>query len=260
MGHDLALGVIILVAAIRGWLQGFVYQTVRIAGLIACVYLAVPVRDYAKPYVLPYLPTIQPELIDRLLWWVSAAGTYVVLVGCTMLVIKLTRRPEIPGISQSGRNDQFAGFLLGVAKGLVIASFLTAAVQKYAMSQIKAISWADEQVRSSLALKWNEEYQPGARMWSSPPVRHFVNHVQRQGLQNPSDPARSPIDDQGDRPMVKTANRTPGSVRQVDRPSGNRAPSETLPAPASRPLDEEVEKAVEDIKSHLEIPAAKPSN
>ena len=56
MGLDLTLGVIILIAAFRGWFQGFVSQAVRIAGLVACVYLAEPVRDYAKPYVLPYLP------------------------------------------------------------------------------------------------------------------------------------------------------------------------------------------------------------
>ena len=73
MGLDLTLGVIILIAAFRGWFQGFVSQAVRLGGVIACVYLAEPVRDYAKPHVLPYLPSIQPELVDRLLWWVSAA-------------------------------------------------------------------------------------------------------------------------------------------------------------------------------------------
>ena len=35
-------------------------------------------RDYAKPYVVPYLTTIQPDLVDRLLWWVSAVVTYFV--------------------------------------------------------------------------------------------------------------------------------------------------------------------------------------
>ena len=70
MGLDVALGVIILIAAIRGWLQGFLYQAIRISGLIACVYLAAPVRDQAKPYILPYLPTIHPDLVDRLFWWV----------------------------------------------------------------------------------------------------------------------------------------------------------------------------------------------
>lgn len=116
MGMDLAFGAIILFNAIRGWFQGFVTQTVRLASLVACVYLADRVRDYAKPYVVPYLATIQADLIDRLLWWVSAVATYVVLVGTAMLIIKMTRRPEIPGISQKGRNDQFAGFALGGMK------------------------------------------------------------------------------------------------------------------------------------------------
>ena len=103
------------------------------------MYLAEPVRDYAKPYVLPYLPTIQPELVDRLLWWVSAVVAYVVLVGVATLVIKMTRRPEIPGIAQAGRNDQFAGFMLGATKGLLVAAFATAGIQKYAMEPIKAV-------------------------------------------------------------------------------------------------------------------------
>ena len=42
MGLDLALGVVILIAAFRGWFQGFVSQTVEIVGLIACVYLGRP--------------------------------------------------------------------------------------------------------------------------------------------------------------------------------------------------------------------------
>ena len=134
MGLDLTLGLILLIAAFRGWFQGFVSQAVRIGGLVACVYLAEPVRDYAKPHILPYLPTIQPELVDRLLWWVSAAASYVVLVGVATLVIKMTRRPEIPGMPERGRNDQFAGFLLGAAKGLLVAAFATAGIEKMCWS------------------------------------------------------------------------------------------------------------------------------
>ena len=91
MGLDVALGIVILIAAIRGWLQGFVYQAVRLGGMIACVYLAAPVRDQAKPYILPYLPTVKPVVMDRLLWWVAAALAYIVLVGATTLVLKMTK-------------------------------------------------------------------------------------------------------------------------------------------------------------------------
>jgi uncharacterized membrane protein required for colicin V production len=210
MGLDLALGVIILLAAFRGWFQGFVSQAVWIGGLIACVYLAEPVRDYGKPYVLPYLPTISPEFIDPLLWWVSAVITLVVLVGVVNLVIKLTRRPEIPGIPQAGRNDQFAGFMLGAAKGLLVAAFATAAIQKYAMVPIKAVPWAEEQVKTSWALKWNEDYHPVPWLWSSRPIRHFVNHIERMGLRKPGEPSILPAGEEGDgsAPPVRTASRS----------------------------------------------------
>jgi uncharacterized membrane protein required for colicin V production len=261
MGLDLTLGVIVLIAAFRGWFQGFVSQAVRLGGLIACVYLAEAVRDYAKPYVLPYLPSIQPELVDRLLWWVSAAVTYVVLVGATSLVIKMTRRPEIPGISQSGRNDQFAGFLLGAAKGALIAAFATAGIQKYALDQIKTVSWAEGQVKTSWALQWNEAYQPVPKIWSSPPVRHFVNYVERMGLRKPGEPPEAPagLEDEDNAPPVRTASRTTEdeftkghrSIReQKSSPSATPFPVEETPGKTALPD----ENSVDELRSRTKAP------
>jgi uncharacterized membrane protein required for colicin V production len=258
---DLALGVIILLAAFRGWLQGFVSQAVRIAGLIACVYLAEPVRNYAKPYVFPYLPTIQPELVDRLLWWVSAAVTYVVLVGFVTLIIKMTRRPEIPGIRESGRNDQFAGFLFGAAKGLLVVAFLTAGIQKYALKYLGVMPWAEEQVKTSWAFKCNEQYQPVSRIWSSSPVRHYVSQIQRMGLQNPAEASQlPPAEERTDNP-VKTASRSP----KLELPDGDQdatkrsssSPSSSSSQAQSR--DEEVARVVEEIKREL-MARPKPSD
>jgi uncharacterized membrane protein required for colicin V production len=264
MGLDVTLGIIVLITAIRGWLRGFVYQAVRIAGLIACVYLADPVRNQARPYILPHLPTIQPDLVDRLLWWVSAAVSYVVLVGLTTLLIKITRRPEIPGIPQASRNDQFAGFLVGIAKGALIAAFLAAGIQKYALKQVATISWADEQVKSSWALRCNAQYQPAARVWSSVPVQHFVNHIQRMGLQVPAPTVPpGPKGKAGEGPVVQTASRPPG----MELPGPREPEPDVQPAPdrrlSTRPRwspiqDPELEQAVEELKAHLDA-AAKPS-
>jgi uncharacterized membrane protein required for colicin V production len=259
MGLDLALGIVILIVAFRGWFQGFVVQAVRIGGLIACVYCADPVRDFAKPRVLPYLPSIQPDLVDRLLWWVSAVATYVVLVGIAMVLAKMTRRPEIPGIPPASRNDQFAGFFVGATKGVLIAALLVAGMQKYAMHQINNISWAEQQAQGSWALKWNEKYQPVAKIWSSRPVRHFVNHIHRMGLQNPADRPQSPDSAEADEdPPVQTASRS----REFDAPVANEADpnprSISPPAPPSsatggHSLGAEVEKDIEDIKSELNL-------
>lgn len=261
MGLDLALGAIILLAAVRGWMQGFVSQAVKLASLVASVYLADPVRNRAKPYVLPYLTSIQPELVDRILWWVAAVVTHVVLVGFVSLIIKMSKRPEVPGMPPSARNDQFAGFLLGGAKGLLVVTFAAAGLQKYAADQVKTVAWAGEQMKASWALKWNDEYQPAVRIWESRPVRHFVSHIRRMGLQNPGDRSQPPgsQDAAGD-PAVRTARRDPelrisGDDRSGD-PAGGAAGAEPGgPLPETGLLDPETEKAIAEIKAEMKAQA-----
>jgi uncharacterized membrane protein required for colicin V production len=187
MGLDLALGAVVLVAAIRGWLRGFVGQAIRIAGFVACFYLAGPVRDQARPYVLTHLPKVDPALIDRILWWTSAAAAYVVIVGVATLLLKLARRPDPSGKADARRDDQFAGFLLGAGKGAVVAVFLLAAFQKYAGDLAGRISWVGDMAAGSKALAWNREYEPAPKIWESAPVRRFVDHIRRNGLSKPAE-------------------------------------------------------------------------
>lgn len=182
MGVDLALGSVVLIAAIRGWLRGFVSQAIRIAGFIACFYLADPVRDQARPYVLSRLPKVDPALMDRILWWGSAAASYIVLVGVTTLLIKLARRPDASGKSDARRDNQFAGFLLGTAKGVLAAAFLAAGVQKYAADLDSRFEWAANMTTDSKALEWNRKFEPAPRIWEAPAVRRFVEHIRRNGL------------------------------------------------------------------------------
>jgi uncharacterized membrane protein required for colicin V production len=245
MGLDLALGVIVLLAAIRGWLKGFILQALRLAGLVGCVYAADPLRDLAKPYVLPHLPSMRPELVDRLLWWSAVAIAYVVLVGLATLLFKLSRRQAF-GLAEPRRNDQYAGFALGAAKGLVVVMLLVAALEKYAVERVKGIVWADEQVQGSKVLKWNAQYQPGMRIWESPPVRHFVDHVQQMGLKSPERTGGEP----DSKPLQATSTRPP----RLLLPS---VPGQAL-EPAE--LDTELTGAVESIKKMLsQIPIPLPA-
>jgi uncharacterized membrane protein required for colicin V production len=189
MGLDLALGAVILFAAIRGWLRGFVSQAIRLSGFVGCFYLADPVRDQARPYVLTRLPKVDPALMDRMLWWASAVASYVVVVGVATLAFKMMRRPDASGKLEARRDDQFAGFLFGAAKGALVAMFLTAAVQKYGLEAAKKHEWAARQMENSKALLWNEKYQPVPKIWESQPVRRFVEHIQRNGLNQVPDQA-----------------------------------------------------------------------
>ncbi len=202
MGLDLALGGLVLIIAIRGWLRGFVLQAIRLVGIVSCVYAADPIRDYVKPHVLPSLPTLQPDLVERGLWWLSAITSYLVLVGLSSLAVKLYRR-QPHGLEESSRNDQFAGALLGIAKGVLLVAFVAAGFQKYAVAHLKNMPWVLHQAEGSKVLDWNEKYQPAPRIWSSPPVKMFVGHIQRMGLG--AKPSQAPAET----PPVQTASRTP---------------------------------------------------
>jgi uncharacterized membrane protein required for colicin V production len=181
MGLDIALGLVILAAAVRGWFRGFVLQAIRLAGLVGCVYVAAPVRDFARPYVAEYLKSVKPELLDRLLWWTAAVLSYVLAVGLASLAVKMYRRRPF-GEVEPNRSDQFAGFLLGSLKGALIASFLVAGVQKHALGWLKSVDWAQEQAKDSYALQWDGQYHPAEKLWNSQPVQHYVSQVKRMGL------------------------------------------------------------------------------
>jgi uncharacterized membrane protein required for colicin V production len=256
MGLDVALAIVILIGALRGWVRGFVGQAMRIAGLIACVYVADPLRDQVRPHVGPYVQSIPAELVDRLLWWACAAASYVVMVGATTLLIKMSRRPEIPGIpDSSGRNDQFGGFLLGAAKGTLVVAFLAAGIQKYGLDQAKTVPWAEEQVKTSLSLKWTTEFQPVPKIWSSIPVQNFVNHIRTMGLQPPDQDAAKPgADSAAQQPPVQTASRSAGS-RDGIRPETNVAPplpeppAAATPPRTQTPVDPQIEEARASLKA-----------
>jgi uncharacterized membrane protein required for colicin V production len=212
MGLDLALGGLVLITAIRGWLKGFLIQAIRLGGLVAAVYVAAPVRDETKPYVLDYLPSIRADLVDRMLWWASAVVSYFVMVGVASLAVSMSRRKTF-GIAEPNRGDQFAGLGLGLIKGLVVASFVVAGLQKYAQPQIAQLAWIQEQTKESYAWEWNEQYHPAARIWSAVPVQHFVGQIRKMGL-NPSGETEA---DESEK-SVQTASRTPQLSLQTTHP------------------------------------------
>ena len=137
MGLDLALGVIILVAAFRGWFQGFVSQVVRLGSLVVSVYAAAR-RARLRQALCVALSRVNRAQRDRPPALVGLRRRHQSRPG-RRRDVDHQNDPEagVPGISQSGRNDQFAGFFIGAVKGLLIAVFLAAGIQNYAMDQVK---------------------------------------------------------------------------------------------------------------------------
>ncbi len=198
MGLDIALGVLIFLGAIRGYFRGFLLQAIRLVGLVGSVYLADPARGLARPYVAPYLATIRPDLLDRMLWWASVVACYLVMVGLASTIVNLQRRRPY-GDPDISRADQSMGFLLAGVKSAVVLAFVVANLDKYAVDWAKSVPWADEQARDSMALAWERQYRPADKIWTSPPVRQFVAYVRKMGMSGGADraePASNLLTDQ----------------------------------------------------------------
>jgi uncharacterized membrane protein required for colicin V production len=207
MGLDLALGGLVLVSAVRGWLKGFLAQAIRLGGIVAAVYAAAPLRDQARPYVAEYLATIRPDLLDRLIWWAAAVLAYFVIVAVGSLAVGIGRKNTF-GLNEANRGDQFAGFGLGLIKGLILASFLVAGVQRRAQPLMAQLPWAQEQIKESTAWHWHEQYRPADQIWSAPPVQQFVGQIQKNGLLK-TPPAHKPKSEAEISKPVQTASRVP---------------------------------------------------
>ncbi|WP_435005271.1 CvpA family protein [Tundrisphaera lichenicola] len=203
MGLDIALGVMILFGAIRGWFRGFVLQSIQLAGLVGSVYAAGPIRDQVGPHVAPYLKTIDPSLLGRMLWWSSAVVAYIAIVGLSSIAVKLYRKRPY-GEPEPNYTDQFAGFLLAAGKGAVMVAFLIGAFDRYVLTHARQLPWAAEQIQTSKALVWNQAYKPAERIWSAMPVQRFVAHVRQMGVDAP-DKYSMPESSEVKSPTVQTA-------------------------------------------------------
>ncbi len=256
MGLDLALGCLVLLNAVRGWLRGFLLQATQIGGLVACVYVADPLRDLVKPEAVKYLPSIAPGLMDRLLWWSSAVVAYIVMVGMASLVIKMHRRHPF-GEWEPDRTDQFGGFLLGTAKGLLVAAFLASGLERYALGAIQGVDWVETQAETSNVLRWNTEYRPVPRLWAMPAVRHYVAHVRRMGLNDRSGQSAAPKSQSEPEPAAMAET---DPVQTASRPPRLSVPPHDQDIPdvsrASRELDRKF-KAIEDELRVYEAPKSR---
>ncbi len=199
MGVDITLGVLILLCAVRGWLRGFLRQAIPLGSLVAGIYLSDPLRELARPHARKSFPSIGPEIMDRLLWWSCAAGSYLVLAGVGLSILRSMKKRTY-GDPEPNRADQGAGFTLGALKGAILASFIAWGISESRTTYLAATPFVEKQAKESKALVWSDQYKPARTLWTSIPVQSLVNRVKSRGLwldqtpASPTDPALSKIE------------------------------------------------------------------
>jgi len=219
MGLDITLGVVIFIAAIRGWFKGFVRQAIPLAAMVGCVYAADPLRELARPRARAYFPSIGPDVLDRLLWWTAAALSYLLMTGVALSIVRAMKRRTY-GEPEPNRADQGAGFTLGAAKGLIVASCIAAAISSYAPPYFPSAPFAEEQTKSSRAMEWARKYRPAETLWQSPPVQAFVARVKSRGVWSGETKARPSEEHKPGKLEVETAQPSPPSEPPIRTAAG----------------------------------------
>lgn len=250
MGLDLALAAVVLLAAVRGWFKGFISQAVGLSALAACVYIASPMRDAARPYARQYLPSMQDDILDRLLWWSSAVIAFIACTGVGNYLVRFRRRQPY-GISEPNRANQGAGFVFGALKGAIIASFIAAGFAQFAPKYIPEDGAVANQAKASMSLAWNARYQPAERIWNSVPVRSFIAHVRANGLGDTAEAAED-----AKQPETQSTAQTPPANAEShvsppkaerDEPVKTARRGPTLSVPREKPLDPQSPTFFDDV-------------
>ncbi len=245
MGLDIALGVIALLWALRGWLKGFVDQAVQLGGIVASVYVAGPLRDALMPRLSPKLPSVDPMVLEKLVWWSSAAISFVVIVGLASTILKLSRRRPAGLEPEPSYSDQSAGLLLGLVKAAVAFSFALAAVDQYALGFLKGAEWSDKYVATSYALTWARDAKPAERIWKCQPVRLFVAEIKKSGVE--MKPTKS--SEKSDDTSAISALPEGDSTKSLELPKFRDGPSGIPPKlELDADLDARIEKFREQLK------------
>lgn len=203
MGLDIALGVLVLLAGIRGWFKGFVRQAIPLGALVGCVFLADPLRELARPYATSYFPKFNAEVLNKILWWTSPVVAYVATSGVALMIVKSFRKKTY-GEPEPNRADQGAGFTLGVAKGLIVTSWFASLIGVHGPKVYPQAPFAEKQAKESKAIEFAEQYHPAETLWKSKPVQIVVERVKTRGIWGDDD--KPPIKERDEKDVkVETA-------------------------------------------------------
>ena len=185
MGLDIALGLIALGLAVSGYRQGFWLQIMRLLCLVVGLYAAEPIAVAAEPYVAQHIKLEDAKMLQRGLWWFSWGLVYTLgclVVGFGAKVSKWRKSPLQAELEPPGKLDPMMGFLFGLVKAGLVAAFLAASMDRYAIPKIEHKEWAKKYVAASKVLEFSRKYEPVPKLLAAEPIKSMLALIQERGL------------------------------------------------------------------------------
>ena len=125
---DLALGSVILILSIKGFMNGVVKEVFGLGGLIGGVYFGSRLAPDAADFIAKQIPQIQNLALLKLLGFMAVL--IVIWLGATLIGTILSRLTSASGLSFL---DRLLGFIVGGGKYFVIFALIVTALSHVAL-------------------------------------------------------------------------------------------------------------------------------
>ena len=182
MGLDLALLVVVGINAVVGLFRGVFTQILNLTALVASIFLADPVRDWALPHVHPYFQAIAEPTFAKVLWWVSALVIMWTIngLGSWLGHLLFQTLPKTVG-NPLERVNQGLGFCYGAAVGTLVTAILCAGLIRFE-DMASRLPWVGDQLPESRAVELSRRFDPIGRLWNAPPILVLRDQIAANGF------------------------------------------------------------------------------
>lgn len=177
MGFDIAIGIVLLLGAVRGFKKGFARQILTLTSLILAFVFAKPLAErLAGPLAGP-LEQFPEAVAESMVYTGSLLGLFLVvnLFGTLYLYVYRTRSL---GVNAPSLQDRIVGVFVGVAVGGFIACVLISQVSRLP-AMVRESDIVQTHFTGSRGVKLAMEYQISTRVWETPEVQRAYLHAGR---------------------------------------------------------------------------------
>lgn len=177
MGFDIAIGIVLLLGAIRGFKKGFARQILTISSIVIAFVFAKTLAERLASPLAKFLQDYPDQISESIVYTGSLLGIFLTinLVGTLYLYVYRTRTM---GVNVPSVQDRIVGILVGVVVAGFVGCVLIAQYERLP-SMIRENDAVQSHYTASHGVKLAQEHRIAARVWETPEVQRTYEHMGR---------------------------------------------------------------------------------
>lgn len=177
MGIDIFFGIVLFIAAWRGYRRGFAEQMLLWAGLVVAFLFAEPIAKWSEPRIGAKLTYFPEHLRPSVLYLLAIVAVWLAIYITGSINLSVYRK-RIYGENRPSRPDRILGFGMGAAQGALVVSILTF-LWVYVPQSIRTSEAVQKEYAASRGVQFAEEYRVVERIIDTEEVQRAWGHVKQ---------------------------------------------------------------------------------